>query len=421
MEVNWEQHQLEGYMRDSQRILRRLQSGNENRFLAERALDLLRTYVNIPADLPNRSEADENIAKLAEILYVYIQTYGYWETICLLWPKIQCIARSLPDPSIYAQLVKQRAIVKNDRGEVHQSQVLYDELLNPLNLTRLSPEQQADIFHQAGVCAYQQGHYAQAWQMFIACLAVQDATENCPEVATQSQRHQQGYALRVQTAAPPIWESHAYALNQLGNIAFYFRGNFKAAQQYYEASLQIFRAHNEVNNLACVVYQSLGSLYVVQGRFATAVTLLEKNFEIRQHRGEKSGSAHAAIYLAAAYLGQQRLDEAEVLLSNAMKTCHELQNQRYQALCHLYWGYLYRKRGDYPSAIAQWQQAETIVNSIPVPAIDLQVLAALATGLFHIGHFGELMTIVLRLYANTRQQSLGPLAAGRLLFHYLCW
>lgn len=420
MEVDWVQYQLTGYARDSQRILQRLQSDDGSGFLADRALELLYTYLTVPSDVPNRHQADENIARLAQILFVYIQAHGFWEDICILWPKLQPIAKSFPDPTIYVQLVKQLAIVKNDRGEVKEAQALYEELINAASFSQLSPEQRADVLHQAGVCYYRQGNYTRARKLLLQCLTLHDPPSDFLSSVKNPKQKSSAFVLRASTAAPPVWESKAYSFNQLGNIAL-FQGDFKEAQRNYDESFNILITHGEAENLACVAYQTLGSLFVIQRRFDEAIPLLKKNLVIRQQRKEAGSSAHAAVYLAAAYLGQQQFIEAESLLNEAMVTSSRLQNCRNIALCHLYFGYLAQRQGNHHAALIQWRQAQATADAIPAPGIELQVLAALLTELLQTGGVHELGRVLLRLCFNLRQQGLGPVAAGRLLFHYLRW
>jgi hypothetical protein len=102
-----------------------------------------------------------------------------------------------------------------------------------------------------------------------------------------------------------------------------------------------------------------------------------------------------------------------------MITCRDLQNQRGIALCHLYFGYLEHQRHNLPLALAQWQQAQVVAYEIPTPAIELQALAALIIQLLRRGHLRQLKAVLTRLGANLRQQGLGPVATGRLLFLYL--
>lgn len=421
MEVDWIQHQFEGYARDSRLILRRLQCTGEHGLLAKQALELLRTYLAIPPEITRHPQVDQQLVELAQILYIYIQTYGFGHDICLLWPQLRRIAKALPDPTSYVQITKQLAVVKNDRGEVTEAQALYEELIQTPGFGQWLPDQQADVLHQAAVCFYRQGNYLQAQRLAAACIDLPDAWDDRTDFPERQATPKSTYALRVHVATPPVWESQAYAHHQLGNLAL-VQGNFAKAWCSYEQSLNLFIKHGEEDNLACVAYQSLGYLLVIRRRFADAVPLLEKNLSIRKHRGEKGGGAFAAIYLATAYLGLGRSTEAETLLNDAMAVCSDLQDWRGMALCHLYFGYLeHRYQHNRSAALAQWQQAQVVASSIPVPAIELQALAVLMTQFLSRGHLRQLKVVLIRLYANLRQQGLGPVAAGRLLFHYLCW
>ncbi|HMN31485.1 MAG TPA: hypothetical protein PKE45_25270 [Caldilineaceae bacterium] len=407
MEITWGQHQLAGYARDSQRILQRIQSFGEHRPLTNRALDLLRTYAAIPAAEARNPQADYHIVQLAQILYAYIQTHGFWYEICTLWPQLRTIAKTLPDPNAYAQLTKQLAVVKNARGEIAEAQAFYEELLHSHVFGQLPADHQADVLQQAATCYYSQGDYLKAQQLANLCTAIHDPRHELISLPEQEETQKPDYALRVQVAAGPVWESQAYAYNQLGNIALAY-GNFAKARGHYEQSLHLLVQHGEENNLACVAYQSLGRLLVMERRCAKAMPLLEKNLLIRTQRGEKGGRAFAAIYLAAAYLGQQRPAEAEPLLNEAMEACRDLQNPHGIALYHLYFGYLEYQHQYHSAALAQWQQTQRVAYSISAAAIELHVLAVLVKQLLKSGQLSQCKEMMTRLYANIRQQGLGP-------------
>jgi tetratricopeptide (TPR) repeat protein len=420
MEIDWVQRQVAGYARDSQRILQCFQEGDSKDYLANPALELLHTYLAIPSDVPDRDQADENIARLAQILYIYVQAHGHWKDICVLWPKLQSITKSFSDPTIYAELVKQLAVVKNDRGEVREAQALYEELMDAASFSSLPPEQRADLYHKAAVCYYTQGNYARARALLLQCLTLHDPPDDFVDSVKNSRQRNSAAFLRTHTATPPMWESKAYSFNELGNIAL-GQGNFKAAQQSYDKCLHILVQHGEAENLACVAYQALGSLYVIQRRFNDALPLLKKNLYIRQQRKEAGGSAYAAIYLAAAYIGLQQFIEAESFLNEAMETSSTLQNRPNIAFCHLYFGYLAQRRGSRQAALRHWRQAQATASTIPAPGIELQVLAPLLTELLLSRCVRELRIVLMRLGVCFWQQRLSPVAAVRLLIHYLRW
>jgi len=288
VEIDWAQRQFDGYVSDGQRTFRNLVKGDASPFVVERALDLLRTYLNIPVYVHPPQKADETIVRLTWALHTGVHIRGYWDEICILWPKIQVIARSLPDPAHYAEVTRHLAITKNDRGEGKAAQQLYEELLASTHFEQITHDQQADILHQLGVCYVDQGAYACAQQVLTRCLAVVEVASDASNMRDNAADIECRIS-KARCAAALVWESKAYAHNQLGHIAVW-QGEFTAAGRHYTESLRLFTEHGETHNLACVAYQALGHLLVMQGNYAEAKPLLEKNLVIRRRRAEKRGA-----------------------------------------------------------------------------------------------------------------------------------
>ncbi len=417
MEVDWAQRQLASYAFDGQQIFQRLVKGEANQVVVERALDLLRTYLSIPAYVQSLQLVDETMVRLAWALHIDVHPRGYWDEICLLWPHIQLVAKRLPDPAHYAEVTRHLAITKNDRGEGEAAQQLYEDLLASPHFEQITLDQQADILHQLGVCYIDQGKYVCAQQVLTRCLTLAEPPSDASNIR-DSAADLQCRISHARCAAALVWESKAYAHNQLGNMAL-SHGDFATARRHYTESLRLFTGHGEAHNLACVAYQALGRLLVIQAKYAEATSLLEKNLIIRRRRSEKKGSAYAAAYLADAYLRAGRLTAAEPLLNEALAACGDLHDRRGITLCHLYFGYLEQARGHRQAALDQWQQAKELAVAVPVLSVELQVLTALWVGLLRAGRLHEWWFTMIHLYRNIRQQELGTLAAWRLLKQYL--
>jgi len=194
-----------------------------------------------------------------------------------------------------------------------------------------------------------------------------------------------------------------------------FTGDWKKAHSCYQQSLDAFEADGESDNLACVAYQSLGRLFVLQRQFSQAIPLLERGIAIRRHRQEQKGIAENAIHLATAYLECNKLREAEALLNEAMQICREIDDRMSMALCHSMFGSLEAKMGNMEGAIVQWQQALDLLRAAPMPSIELQILAMLLPQLLRTGRIRELLLASGRALSAFYRQKLSPLAIVRLI------
>lgn len=387
MEIDWVRHQLDRYSSDGERALRRLMDNEVSDFFLDRSFNLLTTYLSIPRHIQINNRLDELMTRLAQTIYAHVQPRGYWDEISFWWPKVAMIAKQLPDAAVAAEIIKQLATVKNEQGEVREAQHLYEQLTNSPDFSLLSSFKQANILHQIGVCYLRQGNYTKAKEALTRCLTISNEHNHL--------------------------ELKAHALNQLGNMAM-FRGDLNRARRYYEKSLATFEADGESDNLACVAYQSLGRLFVLQRNFSEAIPFLERGLAIRRRRQEQEGIADNAIHLAIAYLECGRLYDGESLLNEALQACRKLSDRRCIALCYWAFGRFEVKRGDNNAAITQWQQALDVLSTVPMPPIELPVLAVLLPQLLRAGRIRECLIALARLLSSLRQQELGPIAIWRL-------
>lgn len=381
MEIDWAQRQLAGYTQDGQRALRCLMDGDITESLLARALGLLRTYLALPERVSAESSPAMVMTQLAWVLHNYIHDRGYWDDIGVLWPKLRLLTEHLPAPYYHAEITKQLAITRNSQGAAKEAQQLYEDLTRSPIFPELASEQQASLWHQLGVCYDRQGDVQQAQRMFIQCLQV----PNQPDAAADYMGESYPEPRKMTSgrfAAAPLWASKAFALNQLGNISL-TQGDVECARCYYEQALRMLVNNGEENGMACVAYQTLGRFFLHQGCFLEATPFLENNLRVRRYRTEQDGAAHAAIYLAAAYLGQSRYPEAAALLNEALTTSCALGNKYNMALCHLYASYLEWHCGNPGASVDQWQQAQKLMETLSVSAIEIQVAASLVNELPH--------------------------------------
>lgn len=413
MEVSWVQNQFAGYTRDAEYAFQRLVHGEQDAWLVERSLNLLRSYLSIPEHITLPPESAKIVVQLAWTLHNYLHDRGTWQEISVLWPKLRHIAKEVDSPVYYVELTKQLAITETSRGNLSQGRNLYKELIQAPIFTLLPATLQAGILHQFGVCCVEQGDHKQAHQAFIRCLAIELPIPSDQSLVNNRLTNVENVNIR-HPAAAQLWASKAFVINQLGNLAL-VRGDFNQAQAHYTTSLESMKGHGDEDNFACVNYQGQGRLHLYQRRFDQALPLLRCNLTIRRNRGEENGSALAAIYLAAAYLGKKKFEEAEQLLSSALVTCNKLQAQRGLVLCHLYFGQLELMRGNKRAAMQQWQQALKMMQDLTIPLIQQHVLITYLPWLLWHSEWHVLGQVIHQLIRSARQDNLGILSLGRIL------
>lgn len=415
MAVNWAQRQIERYAHEGERLLRRLQDGENDGFFLQCTINFLRTYLEIPSQERTERRGDEIMVRLALFLRPAIHAQGKRDTLDYLWPQVLVIAEQVADPNVKALITEYIAISYSNRGQVGEAISRREAILASEYFGRLEPGIQASILHQNGLCCLYQGNYAKALENFLRSLDVADTP--LPSTSIDEADEEKDSILPFIRAVLPVWPSKLFSLNHLGNIALYC-GDDRKAQSYYEQSLALLRANGAENTYACVPYQSLGRLYLLRRQFADVIPMTERAIANLHRLREPLHIATNWTYLAAAYLGLGRDAEAEDLLTTALQTCRKLDDPVGCALCHFYFGHLESIRRNDAAAIVQWQQALDLLSSGTMMAIELQVLVNLLPKLLAAGQYRSFGRTCLRLLANLHRQQLGPVSFWRVLRLY---
>ena len=410
MEVDRQQAYIAAYAREAHGALQRFVAGERDDAFLLRALELIRTYLHVPRLATSPQPTDLPIIRLAQALQCHLFDRGFWRQLILLWPQLIDVAAHLGEPLIHAELVKQLAIIKANQGDSRATDLLYTSLLHSPQFPQLPAALQADVLHQVGTTLAWQGKLAQAHILLDQVLTLVEQHPIDPDHRNQTDR----YGVRSGLDVTPMWESKAYALNQLGNVAM-FQGKFRLAECRYTACWTILNEYGEAENLACVAHQALGWLWLHWHQPKRAIPVLEKGIAIRRRRQERENVAINLVYLAAALLQQQQLDRAEPLLTEALPILRASGNRRDTGLCHLYFGQLALLRGQRIAAIEQWQQALAHLQTVHTPLVEQRIFMQYSLWLLAVGEITMLRKVSHQLYTSLRQQGLQPMDWGRLL------
>lgn len=415
MEIDWTTRQLQRYAEEGQYAISYMAKHETDEYFLERVLDLLRTYVEGLTHVSKDPASARIIVRLALVSYYKVQTRGYWARIVRLWPSIYDLAEWMNDFAAQAELMKETAVVKSNQGDWAGAMELFRYLLHHPRFVTLSPNQRADILFQTGVTFIQIAQYRQAYNVLMQCRAIALRFDGSEEPRRMNEHDGQPDVFRIE---PPLWELHAYTLDQLGNIAM-IQGQIEEARYYYQKYLDMLLQHGQEDDLACAAYQSLGRLWLFVDRFDEAIPLLEKGLEIRRKLQEKQGITTSLLYLAMAYVETGRLHQAEMLIDEAFILAKELQMIGGIAFAHLVAGSLEAKRGRMEAAIVQWKQVMAILDTHSLPTIGLPTVKALLLALVRTRQIGELASTLISVLRILRRQRIGLVAYLRWTFQIL--
>lgn len=413
MAVDRQQAYINSYQREARNALQRFTDGERDDLFLLCAFELIRTYLQIPRHSTNPLIADLDIVRLAQALQIHLSNCGFWRQLLSVWPQLIGLAEQLSNPVIHAELVKHFATIKDHQGDGEEANLLYRNLVRSSHFPQLPVEIQADILQQAGTTLVWRGKLAQASSLLGQVLAL--VARHPIDRLQHNQRDR--YGVRSNLDITPLWESKAYSLNQMGNIAM-FQGKFVQAEQLYTTCLQTLNEHGEVENLACVAHQALGRLWLHWRQPEKAIPVLEKGIAIRRRRHEQTGVAINSLYLAAALLQCRELDRAERLLTEALPILRATGNQRDSALCHLYFGQLELLHGRRVAGIDQWRQALAHFQTVHTPLVEQRIFIQYSPWLLSIGEVTMFRAVTQQLYNSLRQQELGAVEFGRLRLRF---
>ncbi|MEZ4735640.1 MAG: hypothetical protein R3E79_51780 [Caldilineaceae bacterium] len=215
MEVDRQQAYINAYRREARNALQRFIDGERDDAFLLHAFEFIRSYLQVPRSSNSPPTADPDILILAQALQIHLSGRGFQRQILALWPQLIGLAGRLSAPILYVELVKFLAVVKDRQGDSEEANMLYEGLLQSSQFSLLPVEVKADVLHQAGTTLVWQGQLTQGRLLLnkVLTLAEQYPTD-------QNHRNQVNRdGVRSSLNVTPLWESKAYALNQLGNIS----------------------------------------------------------------------------------------------------------------------------------------------------------------------------------------------------------
>jgi tetratricopeptide (TPR) repeat protein len=410
MEIEWRRRQWQGYLREAEAAGRRWAAGERSPVFLRRVVQLLYTYFHSPRAESEALAPTTPLVQLALTVYAYTNHLGEWEHIADVLDAAAATLKGSPQQITYIDLVKALAITLTNLGQHTQAQELFDEVIEHDKFARLPVTAQVDMLVHAGTCHVWHGDRRRAQTLLERAVRISVEAGAHPVYRTRADANGvYSFAL-----AARLWESTAYAFNQLGCLAL-FDGRFAEAEALYRQCHDLLVTHDGADNLACVAYQALGRLRLYQGRYAEAAPILARGLAVRRRRQEKPNTALNAIYLAGAHLGQGDLPAAEALLCEAMTILCTLETAETTILCHLYFGELEIRRGNDRAVFDHWRQALVLLRTQETPLVELRVWIIYLPWLLRKGEWSLGAAICRQLVRSSWRRGLGPRALWRLV------
>jgi tetratricopeptide (TPR) repeat protein len=145
--------------------------------------------------------------------------------------------------------------------------------------------------------------------------------------------------------------------------SYFYGGDHVSARRQYEKALQV-ATKSKSRTLLAISRFNLAKLDVVQGRSASAISVLKKQVGEFDSLGLKAGSVQSSIYLAEALLATQSPAEAQQELDRTLKGAEKLGLLVEQARAHYLMGQALDKLGKSNQSTPQYREAVRILESL---------------------------------------------------------
>jgi len=379
--AGWRTHLQQHYRHDAASAIQYTLTNEPDRIFIERVLELLRTYVEVPNVGLQPQPADEEMLRLAQLTAAPMRRMGYLQEMNYLWPKLSVIAEMTGDIELYIIFVKFMAVAKGAVGEWEQAFGVYEQLVQHPHFQNATPALQANVLITHATALVWHGRCMMAMPLLQQCLALTQMGA-LPTLDAHN-GHREDVPIKVGNT--PLWETRAYALNQLGVLKM-FSGEFTAAYDYFAEMYALFLAHGEEDNLACIAHQAIGRLYLYAKKYREADAQVAEGLPIRRRWNDREGIAVNTIYMAAAQIGLRHFARARPLLDEALAICTSLENPHDLALCHLYLGLSAWGAHQSDHALSHWQETVTLANEAQLHFVEIRLLIPLLPALFCRGH-----------------------------------
>lgn len=159
------------------------------------------------------------------------------------------------------------------------------------------------------------------------------------------------------------WEDLGWAYDCLADIDFY-RGNYTAAQPYYEKSLALFRQANNTAAIAHALTKLGHILSAEKGHYAGAVELYQESLAIYQQINDKFGQAKCIINLGSVAQLEKAYGKAREFYEEGIRLCREIDNRHALAIALNNLGTIAAEEQNYAQSEALLQEGLDIKREI---------------------------------------------------------
>ncbi|MCB0661831.1 MAG: tetratricopeptide repeat protein [Saprospiraceae bacterium] len=171
-------------------------------------------------------------------------------------------------------------------------------------------------------------------------------------------------------------KGHALGLNAIG-ISYDVRGNYPAALDYYQQSLEVFERMGDKNGTAGAL-GNIGIIFMGQGNYLKAIDHLTRSLKSFEQIGNKRGMANALANIGVIYEYQDDLEEALNYYTRGKTLHEEMGNLRGQAIALTSIGGVYSSKGEYGKALDCYIQSLGLVTQFEDNQMEANILANIA-------------------------------------------
>jgi tetratricopeptide (TPR) repeat protein len=250
------------------------------------------------------------------------------------------------------------------------------ELLQELELTNISEENQAVAYHRIGTLYFNFGDYEKTLSHYEKSLkifekrndikGVSDCLHNIGAIYREKGEYDEALkqcqkALKISEKIGDI-KGVSYSLHQVGMI-YEDKGNYDEALKQHQKSMEIKEKIGDIEGVSNSLHQ-IGMIYQYKGEYDEALKQYQKALEISEKIGDIKGVSSSLHNIGTIYQEKGEYDEALKLYQKAKETFEKIGDIKSVSKSLHQVGMIYQYKGDYDEALKQYQKSLEISEKI---------------------------------------------------------
>jgi len=294
-------------------------------------------------------------------------------------------------------------------GLIHWRQGNYPESVaaynHALKLLAAAPDwaaEEAEIRYGLGILHRQQGKFGEAQSELERALALARQLENRPDeaktlaaLASIAENHRSDYAGALAYNRQALEIRQAIGDRAGEGSSLLALGQTSRRLGHYDQALSLFQQALSMQQALgnqwwqAIAWNEVGIVRMLVGQYPEAQVAMTAALAIVEEIGAAVGKAYIQVNLGQILRDTGDLTGADAALAAGLAFAVQRQDRQLEAICHSDLALVWLARGDYPQAMNEAQQAQTIYTEIGTPYTATADFTTLALAALSLGRQEE--------------------------------